>query len=115
MQKIIRHGDVLIRRIDTTSLKQIPSGCKDIGKTVMHGESGHQHKIQHGQVLLLEKPISIEIPSGTKQVEKFIHIPQDTIISHEEHNPLNIPKGDYVILQEREIDHLAEIERSVLD
>lgn len=115
MQNIIRHGDVDIRRIETTSLKSIPEGTKDIGKTVMHGESGHQHKIKNGQVLLLENPIEIETSSGSKQVEKFLHIPEDTTISHEEHLTLEIPKGDYVVLQEREMDHLAEVERSVLD
>jgi len=115
LQNIIRNGDVDIFNIKTRGIKSIPDEAKSIGKTVMHGESGHKHTIKSGQVLLLENSMEIQTSSGIKQVEKFLHIPQDTIISHEEHLPLQIPKGDYVVLQEREIDHLAEVERSVLD
>ncbi len=116
MNNFIRHGDVDIIPIETTSLKQIPKKAK-ISKDniVMHGESGHVHKIQSGQVLVLKSPVEIQTGGITKQVEKFLHIPQETVISHEEHLPLKIPKGDYVVLQEREMDHLAEIERSVMD
>lgn len=112
----IRHGDVDIRPIHTTSLKSIPTEAIPSGKTVMHGESGHKHTIKNGQVLLLENPMEIQTKSGAKQVSKFLHVAQDdTVISHEEHLPLQIPKGDYVVLQEREMDHLAEVQRSVLD
>ena len=46
LQNIIRHGDVDIIPIGITSLKQIPDEAKSIGKTVMHGESGHKHTIK---------------------------------------------------------------------
>jgi len=115
LSHIIRHGDVDIIPISQTSLKTIPDGTKTIGKIVMHGESGNKHLIQHGQVLLLKNPIDVEIKAGSVQVEKFLHIPQNTTISHEEHQTLEIPKGDYVVLQEYEMDHLEEVERSVLD
>ena len=112
---IIRHGDVVMRKLSTTSMKSIPKDAVPTGEIVMHGESGHTHRIQKGQVLQLETPIQIELPSGNEYVQKFMHIPQDTAISHEEHLTLEIPKEVYVITQEREIDHLAEVERTVLD
>jgi len=111
-----RHGDVNGIPIQNTSLKQIPKEAvitKD--NVVEHGESGHSHKIQNGQILMLKEPIEIETSIGTQQVEKFLHLEQDTVISHEEHLPLTLQKGDYVIVQEREMDHLAEVERNVLD
>lgn len=114
--KIVRHGDVIIRPLEMTSLKSIPTEAKDSGNmVVMHGESGNTHMIKNGQVLLLKSPIEIQIPLGTKQVEKFLHIPQDTIITHEEHPTLTVKAGDYVVLQEREMDHMSEVERTVLD
>jgi len=114
--KIVRHGDVIIRPLEMTSLQKIPTEAKDSGNmVVMHGESGNTHMIKNGQVLLLESPIEIQIPSGTKQVEKFLHIPQDTIITHEEHPTLTVKAGDYLVLQEREMDHMSEVERTVLD
>lgn len=114
LQKI-RHGDVDIIPISNTSLPKIPTEAKFSGKMVMHGESGHKHMIKQGQVLILESPIEMQIPSGTYQVEKFLHILQDTVITHEEHPTLPIPAGDYAVLQEREMDHMAEVERSVMD
>ena len=111
----IRHGDVDIKSIDTTNLKTIPKEAKDTGKMVMHGESGHRHMLKSGQVLMLESPITVETSAGNKQVEKFLHIPETTQITHEEHLTRTIPKGDYIVLQEREMDHMAEVERSVLD
>lgn len=116
MKRVIRHGDVGIHPIQTTNLKEIPKDAvqqKDL--VVAHGESGHRHIIKNGQILLLQKPMQVRTESGTKQVEKFLHIPKDTTISHEEHLTLEIPKGDYIVLQEREMDHMAEVERSVLD
>ena len=101
--------------ISLTSLQSIPEGAKPTGQMVMHGESGHRHVIKSGQVLLLQNPVEIETSSGSKQVEKFLRIPENTTISHEEHLTLKIPKGDYVVLQEREMDHMEEVERSVLD
>lgn len=118
MEKLqkIRHGDVNIIPISDTSLSKIPTEAKDSGKmVVMHGESGNKHMIKNGQVLLLKSAIEIQTPSGTKQVEKFLHIPQDTIITHEEHPTLPVKAGDYVILQEREMDHMSEVVRNVLD
>jgi len=115
LQKI-RHGDVNIIPISHTSLSKIPKEVKiQDGKVVAHGESGHKHMIKQGQVLVLESPIKMQVPSGTYQVEKFLHISQDTVITHEEHPTLPIPAGDYAVLQEREMDHMAEVERTVMD
>lgn len=115
LQKI-RHGDVDIIPISHTSLSKIPTEAKILsGKMVMHGESGNKHMIKQGQVLILESPIEMQIPSGTVQVEKFIHISQDTVITHEEHPTLPITVGDYAVLQEREMDHMTEVVRNVMD
>lgn len=115
-KQIVRHGDIGIRPLEMTSLKTLPKEVKiQDGKVVAHGESGNKHMIQQGQVLVLESPIKMQIPSGTYQVEKFLHISQDTVITHEEHPTLPIPAGDYAVLQEREMDHMAEVERTVMD
>lgn len=112
---IIRHGDVNMFNINIRGLKNIPVKAKDTGKMVMHGESGHKHMIKSGQVLMLETPITVETSAGNKKVEKFLHIPETTTITHEEHLTRTIPKGDYIVLQEREMDHMAEVEKTVLD
>lgn len=100
--QFLRHGDVDLRRLDSTSLRSIPLDAKPAGQILMHGEAtGHHHKVKSGQVLLLEKPIQMEIAGETVQVEKFLHVEQDTVLEHQEHKTIPIPRGDYVILQER--------------
>ena len=101
--------------ISMTSLKSIPEGARNAGKVVMHGESGHKHVIASGQVLVLDEAVAVETKAGTQQMEKFIDVPEDTTISHEEHTTLHIPKGQYAVVQERELDHITEAERRVMD
>ena len=117
INKPIRHGDVDIIPLSMTSLKSIPSDAyiSPDGKTVMHGESGHQHKLQSGQVLVLNEPVEVQTEMGTEHAAKFLHVPQTTTIRHEEHTTLQIPKGNYVVLQEREMDHMTQAVRNVMD
>lgn len=116
INNIVRHGDVDIIPIGMTSLKSIPKeAIQQKDNVVMHGESGHSHRIQSGQILVMPESIEVETSSGTKQVEKFLHIPETTTISHEEHLTKPILNGDYIVLQEREMDHIAEVERTVMD
>src|SRR3990167_10646378 len=104
MEKYFRHGDVPIRRIETTTLKQIPSDAKPTGQTLAYGEvTGHHHSMKgSAQVLQLERPIELEIAGEQVQVQKFLQVEQDAILEHQEHQPIQIPKGDYIILEERQ-------------
>lgn len=115
-QKFLRHGDVPIRRLETTSLKSIPKEARPDGKILMHGEAtGHHHKVESGQVLLLEKPIQMEIAGEQIQVEKFLRVEHDTILEHQEHKTIPIPIGEYLILQERQYNPFDEEIRKVMD
>ncbi len=114
--KFLRHGDVDLRRLDATSLESIPPDAKPTGQVLMYGEAtGHHHKIQNGQVLLLEKPIPVTIDGETVQVEKFLHVENDTVLEHQEHKTITVPKGDYVILQERTYNPFDEQIRRAMD
>lgn len=114
--KFVRHGDVDLRPIETSSLKAIPAEAKPTGKILAYGEAtGHNHSIKNGQVLQLEKPITVEVAGEQVQVEKFLHVEQQTELVHQEHHTKPVMPGDYLILQERQYNPFDEEIRRVMD
>ncbi|MBI5698533.1 MAG: hypothetical protein HZC29_08680 [Thaumarchaeota archaeon] len=116
LEKTFRHGDVDGIPIELTSLIEIPREAKPIGKIVMQGTAnGHSHRIRDGQVLMLEKPTDVKIADEVMQVNRFLRVPNDTIIEHEEHPDVEVLKGDYVIVQERNYNPFDKQIRRVID
>lgn len=111
-------GDVGIREI-----KLIPKSAKLLNtKTVMYGEqTGHHHTFDDDsskQVLVYEPTENDTVlvrGNENAQVQKYVHVKQDTKLTHQEHATQVIPKGRYVILQEREWDVLENQIRVVVD
>lgn len=101
MKNQIRQGDVLL---DETNLEEHKDRkLVGSGKRVLaYGEvTGHSH--------VLCGNISYYESNGTMicQVE-------DGVLSHEEHGNITIPRGDYLIINQREFDVMTGI-RSVMD
>lgn len=114
MEKFLTfQGDVDIREI-----QKIPKSAKLLDKkTVMYGEkTGHHHTFQ-GQVLVY-KPTqndTIETRGEKVKVQKYLQVLEPAILTHQEHAKQEIPKGNYVILQEREWNVLDNQIRPVMD
>jgi hypothetical protein len=87
---LFRHGDVLIQKVAS-----IPEGAKRLRhRTLAHGElTGHSHEI-------LEKSGAALWQSGA---ELFLEIEsaQATVV-HQEHSPIEIPRGNYRVWRQRE-------------
>lgn len=99
---IYRHGDVLLKKIDTLPNNTI----KQNTKTIALGEvTGHSHRFDGGQVCVFEN----------KQKQKFVEVTEDTVLIHEEHKSINVIQGVYEVIIEREYDIFSEAERQVLD
>ena len=102
--KIYRQGDVLIERI-----KEIPKQAKVVprenGRVILaHGEAtGHAHAIEDEKVKLLED-------SGATFLEVQEAI---AMLKHEEHSTIEIPKGNYRVIRQRE--YSPEAIRNVMD
>jgi len=111
---IIRHGDV-----DIKPVKRIPkSACITKSRTLAYGEkTGHHHSFEGSQILVYEADEQDTIKVGSEQVQvvKYLDVKQDSVLSHQEHDPLTIPKGKYAILQEREYNPFEQEIRRVLD
>lgn len=97
----IRHGDVWIESAP------VPDTAKPkTGAVLALGEvTGHSHR-------LLMDGLLYEAPDGTT----YIRVPEEgTTLTHEEHGPVPLPAGDYMVRIQREWDPYAEAARRVID
>ncbi len=104
-QSQIQQGDVLIRRIEA-----LPGGCKPVARengrlVLMKGElTGHHHAIRDGGAKLWEL-----------NSELFLEVTEPVVVTHDEHKPLPIPEGIYLIGQVQEFDYFSGMERPIPD
>jgi hypothetical protein len=93
---LFRHGDLLIKKIDS-----IPKDCIELETDILaEGEvTGHHHKL-NGNFQIYEN----------LQKVKFIETREQVRLSHQEHSQLFIPKGKYVVVEEREFDPLENVQ-----
>lgn len=84
-----RHGDVLIQKVEKIK------GRKLAHLVLAEGEvTGHKHIITEGLAELYEH-------EGTL----FLRIlSEEAVLTHEEHKPLMLPRGDYEITIQREYE-----------
>lgn len=98
-----QQGDVLfikIDRFDKKGLKKLDSS------TIQEGEvTGHSHVVTKGKHTVYEDAT----------YNKFVNILSNSVLRHEEHKPLDLPKGNYKVRIVREVDHLNNIIRKVVD
>jgi hypothetical protein len=98
-----RHGDLLIRRIEF-----LPQGLTKLNTNILaEGEAtGHQHR-------LTSKTAQV-FGDGAKQ-QKYLSLEEPTQLVHEEHKPITIDEGTYLVIQEREFDPFGDYIRRVAD
>jgi len=103
--RIFRHGDLLIKQV-----KNLPNNTKKLSTNILaYGEhTGHSHRlIERDKAIadLLERSgvMYINVQKGSAE------------LIHEEHETINIPKGVYIIIHEREHDYIADEIRLVRD
>ena len=92
-EKAYRQGEILIFKVKKkpwlhSPLKHIPTGV------IREGEkAGHEHKVTGGQTQL---DLSLEGDEGSLSVKK------EAEITHPEHDPIKLPKGEYVVKVQKE-------------
>ena len=99
-----RHGDLLIRRIES-----LPQRLTRLNtRTLAQGEvTGHQHR-------LISQTAQVFISNDANQ-QKYLSVVEPTQLVHEEHKPITIEEGAYVVIQEREFDPFGDYIRRVVD
>lgn len=107
--KNIRHGDVDIFKITTKEVKG--KVLKHKGSfTLAEGETtGHNH------VITVPNMEDMEVRK-TEDGGYILTLKTEGSLVHPEHKELIVPKGNYYVGKERELDHFAgSVERKVLD
>ena len=91
---IYRQGDILLRRV-----RAIPEGLavvpRDAGRIVLaYGEvTGHAHAISAPEV-------EATLLSASEN-RRFLRLMRDVDLRHEEHATIDLPAGDYEVIQQR--------------
>ena len=98
---LYRHGDVLIALVPG-----LPLGARPRSDLVLaHGEfSGHRHRVA--------EPTAARLFSHGEQTFLQVTAERATVV-HEEHRPIELPRGTYRVWQQRE--YTPERVRIVLD
>lgn len=94
-----QHGDVLIKNCDKVK------GIKKVqGKVLKRGDTGNDHYLVGGICNIYKKDADI-----------YLNVQKQTVLRHNEHKEIKIPKGFYKIEAVKEYDHLLEESREVKD
>lgn len=117
-----RQGDVLIIRkegkaTDREKLREVP---REEGRVVLaHGEvTGHAHAItERGCHLFVDEDNRLTGEDamgiitrlgggavGLPEADRLLAADEPIVIRHEEHNPIELPAGEYIIRRQREYD-----------
>jgi len=95
-----QQGDVLIKKADGVKGKKLGH------LTLAEGEAtGHHHTVTKGAAELYEEEGTLYLKVMSDEIE----------LTHQEHEMITIPKGEYEIGIVREYDHFEEEARKVLD
>lgn len=100
MNKQYRQGDVFFQQIDKLPSKVIENSKHNL--VLVYGEStGHGHRLSKGKVYLAE--------DGAM----FLKLSSNAQITHEEHKTIDLPKGYWAVIRQRE--YTPEAIRTVVD
>jgi len=108
--RIIRQGDVLLREVS-----KVPEYAEPINKgvditnsvfvtpdtVIVHGESGHKHMVTGVKTYTSDWDHGRGI---------YVVVEEPTILRHEEHPAIEIPKGVYVVTRVRDyaLNHVID-------
>lgn len=96
----IRQGDVLLEQIS-----KLPKGLKQKDKILAYGETtGHKHQFVSELATVFEDKLR----------KQFVELKEQSILEHEEHTKIALPKGVYKVTIQREFD-IVEGTRQVMD
>lgn len=104
--KLYRHGDLSFHPTEEKGLEEI----KHKGSFILaEGETtGHKH-------VIVVPNIDDMVVEKTKDGGYILTLKTDAKISHEEHNTIVLPKGNYKMIHEREKDWFSLAVRQVVD
>ena len=126
--KKYQQGDVVMLKVDDDYFKDNVRGVmqKASFNTQSHnnpvlafGEvTGHKHQI-HMKDMLDKAEVTLHMgynrEAGIDVPEAFEVCEETVVLTHEEHKPIELPPGKYIVKIVREFDHIAGRSRYVAD
>jgi hypothetical protein len=114
-----RQGDVALFRIATDDLESAAPIPREGGRVVLaHGEvTGHSHAIAEPHVThhtLAPEALRRVARDETAVVTLLRVLGEEAWLRHEEHGPIRLPVGDYLVVRQREYVP-RELPRTVAD
>ena len=95
-----QQGDVIIQKVSEVKGKKLKH------LTLAKGEvTGHHHTITEGEAELYDHEGTLFLRVNSEQAT----------LTHQEHKPITLPKGDFIVRRVREYDHFSEEARRVRD
>lgn len=105
-EKVYRHGDVIIFKLDEKDLPQFTSK-KATSLTLAYGEvTGHSHKLT-GDLELLEAELN--------QDEIMFRVHTQGLLKHEEHDQIVLESGLYLKVNQVEYDPYQDLITRIRD
>lgn len=102
-----RQGDVLIVSTDGIPAGATPVAREDGRLILAHGEvTGHAHVVDSDTALFLATDLD-------EMADRYLKIEQECQVVHDEHEPITLPPGDYIVRRQRE--YAPEAIRNVAD
>lgn len=107
--KYLCQGDVLL-----IPVKEVPKDANEQIKTgiLMSGEHTNNHHRLSGSPIIMFRKEDFEQGGN---FTKFVIIDKPTMLTHEEHKPIEVPPGIYESRIVREFDHFSKLIRKVQD
>ena len=98
--KFFRHGDLLIAKVSSIPKSASPTSTNIIA---VGEKTGHNHELNGSHRIY--------------ELDKYLYFEakQDLEVKHPEHNTIQIPKGNYAVVHEREYNLLNNFEIRVVD
>ena len=105
MRELFAQGDLLVERIDEVHPSGSLTAPSDNGSFILaEGElTGHSHAIFGRVTMFRDDGLARDIPGGLYIGHINIEGPSARV-QHEEHAPLNLPKGTYRVRRQRELE-----------
>lgn len=104
-----RHGDILIRRIESVPSDAVAAKKDARGLVLAEGEvTGHHHRVN--DVTAGELFVS---PEQASELRMWLHLDAPADLTHEEHATITLPAGDYEVI--RQVEYTPEELRQVAD
>lgn len=98
-----RQGDVFIFRAPKKTTKDAPVDREENRVVLAHGEvTGHAHAIKDKEAALFT------MKDAEFALDRLLRSEKKVCLKHEEHDPIQIPKGDFIVRRQREYDPIAE-------